>query len=124
MTEWIVIVSLAVCLMCTAVMLFIMAKKQTQDIDWLMDAYSNMTDKYNDSMLRINELNAQYSKSLDDRERSFNDIQLRCKKLEIELGEKEAEIIKLQAKLYSLSDVMNSEVLYEKEEVKKEVEET
>ena len=132
MAQTIIIIMLALLSVGTIVMLIFTAKKHSNDIIDLMYMYDSLRDKYNYANEKISEINTSWSKSLDDREKSYNDIYLKCKKLEIELGEREAEIIKLQTKLYSINQSMHDtltvdtskgpdlEVQNEKEEAKKE----
>lgn len=132
MVAWVFIIMLALLSFSTIMLLIFTAKKHSNEIMDLMYMYNSLRERNNETNEKISEINTSWSKSLDDREKSYNDIYLKCKKLEIELGEREAEIIKLQTKLYSINQSMHdaltvdtskgpdSEVQNEKEEAKKE----
>ena len=108
MIAWIFVVLLALVSIATIALLIFTAKKHSNDIIDLMYMYDSLRDKYNEASDKISEINTSWSRSLDDREKSYNDIYLKCKKLEIELGEREAEIIRLQSKLCSFTDTLIS----------------
>lgn len=107
MVAWIFIIMLALLSFSTIALLIFTAKKHSDEIVDLMYMYDSLRERNNEMNEKISDLNTSWSRSLDDREKSYNDIYLKCKKLEIELGEREAEIIKLQTKLYSINQSMH-----------------
>ena len=114
-----VIVILAAMLVGTIFMALISIRRQNEDIDDLDDAYRYLREGYDHVMEELKEVNQKYAKSLDDREKSYNEILVMYKKLEIELDKKDAEIMRLQYKLNNTADILE-DLTNEKEEAKKE----
>ena len=99
MAQTIIIIMLALLSVGTIVMLIFTAKNQSDNIADLYESYDRMRNNYTESIAKQNELNTSYSKSLDERERSLNDFNIRIKKLELELEAKNAEIEKLRSRI-------------------------
>ena len=96
MAQTIIIIMLALLSVGTITMLIFTAKNQSDNIADLYESYDRMRNNYTESIAKQNELNTNYSKSLDERERSLNDFNIRIKKLELELEAKNAEIERLR----------------------------
>lgn len=107
MLEWIFIIGLSVVVVSLMVYEVLMSKKHEEELGDADQEISVLLDKYSAAQKTITELNSNFASSIDVHSKAYDDILVRCKKLELELSEKEAEIIKLQARLYSFNDVIN-----------------
>jgi hypothetical protein len=105
--EWIFIICLAI--VCVSLMVYevIMSKKHEEELGDADEEINMLIDKYSAAQKTILELNSNFASSIDVHSKAYDDILVRCKKLEIELSEKEAEIIKLQARLYSFNGTID-----------------
>ena len=126
MAQTIIIIMLALLSVGTIVMLIFTAKNQSDNIADLYESYDRMRNNYTESIAKQNELNTSYSKSLDERERSLNDFNIRIKKLELELEAKNTEIEKLRSRIavielpVDIAKITKEVITNEKEEAKKE----
>lgn len=126
MIQWVLIIALIVLFIGVSAMLIFTAKNQSDNIADLYESYDRMRNNYTESIAKQNELNTSYSKSLDERERSLNDFNIRIKKLELELDAKNAEIERLRGRIavielpVDIAKITKEVITNEKEEVKKE----
>ena len=96
---WIIVAALAVA--CVTIMTYwILKEKQQAEEFGDMIERNQYLQRQNDYLnSEIAEVNLKYSGSLDTREKSYNDIYMECKRLQLELGTKDAEIEKLRSRI-------------------------
>jgi len=120
--EKVLIIALLIVLVGTAFTFVLAMARQKKDIEGMEDAYIYLKKSYDRSLNMLDDINAKYAKSLDERERLLNDMNLMRKKFELEIDKRDEEIARMDAILSytSHNNVIASEVSNEKEEVKKE----
>ena len=122
---WIIVAALAVA--CVTIMTYwILKEKQQAEEFGDMIERNQYLQRQNDHLnSKIAEVNLKYSGSLDTREKSYNDIYMECKRLQLELNSANEEIERLKSTNKVLSAINDNlkEAKDEKEEVKKEAEE-
>jgi prefoldin subunit 5 len=122
---WIIVAALAVA--CVTIMTYwILKEKQQAEEFGDMIERNQYLQRQNDHLnSEIAEVNLKYSGSLDTREKSYNDIYMECKRLQLELNSANEEIERLKSTNRVLSAINDNlkEAKDEKEEVKKETEE-
>ena len=122
---WIIVAALAVA--CVTIMTYWILKERQQAEEFGdMIERNQYLQKQNDYLnSEIAEVNLKYSGSLDTREKSYNDIYMECKRLQLELNSANEEIERLKSTNRVLSAINDNlkEAKDEKEEVKKEAEE-
>lgn len=122
---WIIVAALAVA--CITIMTYwVLKEKQQAEEFGDMIERNQYLQKQNDYLnSEIAEVNLKYSGSLDTREKSYNDIYMECKRLQLELNSANEEIERLKSTNRVLSAINDNlkEAKDEKEEVKKEAEE-
>lgn len=122
---WIIVAALAVA--CVTIMTYwILKEKQQAEEFGDMIERNQYLQRQNDYLnSEIAEVNLKYSGSLDTREKSYNDIYMECKRLQLELNSANEEIERLKSTNRVLSAINDNlkEAKDEKEEVKKEAEE-
>ena len=91
-------------------------RKHQEDVNNLMDRIEYMEDQNDHLNKEIAEANFKFSESLDTRDKNYDDIYMKLKKIEIELEKSEMENERLRSKLAILE-----ETKHEEKEVKKEV---
>ena len=91
-------------------------KRHQEDINNLMDRIEYMEDQNDHLNKEIAEVNLKFSGSLDTREKNYDDIYMKLKKIEIELEKSEMENERLRAKLVVIEGVKNEEKEVEKED--------
>ena len=90
-------------------------KARKEEVNNLMDRIDWMEDQNDYLNKEIAEVNLKFSGSLDTREKNYDDIFMKLKKIEIELEKSEMENERLRAKLAVIE-----EVRHEEKETKKE----
>lgn len=90
-------------------------RARKEEVNNLMDRIDYMEDQNDHLNKEIAEVNLKFSGSLDTREKNYDDIFMKLKKIEIELEKSEMENERLRAKLAVLE-----EVRHEEKEAKKE----
>lgn len=90
-------------------------RKHQEDVNNLMDRIDYMESQNNYLINEMADVNLKFSGSLDTREKNYNDIFMKLKKVEIELEKSEMECERLRARLSVLEETKNEE-----KEVKKE----
>ena len=127
MVEWIIIIGLAI--VCASLMVYeiLMSKKHQEELGDADEEISRLIDKYSDAQDTITKLNDNFATSIDTHNKAYDDILVRYKKLELELADKDMEIMKLTFKLNEQNakeavEIINTfkETTNEKEEVKEE----
>lgn len=122
---WIIVAALAVA--CVTIMTYwVLKEKQQAEEFGDMIERNQYLQRQNDYLnSEISEVNLKYSGSLDTREKSYNDIYMECKRLQLELNSANEEIERLKSTNRVLSAINDNlkEAKDEKEEVKKEAEE-
>lgn len=117
MLEWIFIIGLSVVVVSLMVYEVLMSKRHEEELGDADEEISMLLDKYSNAQDTITKLNDNFATSIDTHNKAYDDILVRCKKLELELADKDMEIMKLQLKLDNLS---KKEIENEKEEIKEE----
>ena len=115
--EKFLILALMLIILLMAITFALTIKKFKADIQEINDSYEYLKNDWYHSTKIIDDINAKYSKSLDERERLLNESNVRIKKLEIEIDKKDAEIAKMQAVIEFAKMKENND---EKEKVEKE----
>jgi hypothetical protein len=113
------IIALLIVLVGTVFTFVLAMARHKKDIECMEDAYEYLRKSYDQSLDMLDDINSKYAKSLDERERLLNDMNLMRKKLELEIDKRDEEIANMD-KLLGYAKYQNSEVQDEKEEVKKE----
>lgn len=91
-------------------------KARKEEVNNLMDRIDYMEDQNDHLNREIAEVNLKFSGSLDTREKNYDDIFMRMKKIEIELEKSEMENERLRAKLAVIEEIKNEEKKIEKED--------
>ena len=99
MLEWIFIIGLSVAVVSLMVYEVLMSKKHEEELGDADEEISRLIDKYSDAQDTITKLNDNFATSIDTHNKAYDDILVRCKKLELELADKDMEIMKLTFKL-------------------------
>ncbi len=84
-------------------------KTHKEEVNNLMDRIDYMEDQNDHLNKEIAEVNLKFSGSLDTREKNYDDIYMKLKKIEIELEKSEMENERLRAKLAVLEEAKNEE---------------
>lgn len=119
---WIIVAALSVA--CVTIMTYWILKERQQAEEFGdMIERNQYLQRQNDHLnSEIAEVNLKYSGSLDTREKSYNDIYMECKRLQLELNSANEEIERLKSTNRVLSAINDNlkEAKDEKEEVKEE----
>lgn len=118
---WIIVAALAVA--CVTIMTYWILKERQQAEEFGdMIERNQYLQRQNDYLnSEIAEVNLKYSGSLDTREKSYNDIYMECKRLQLELNSANEEIERLKSTNRVLSAINDN--LKEAKDEKEEVEE-
>lgn len=115
MGAYIIIALLFVLFVAVVVLDIFKEKARKEEVNNLMDRIDYMEDQNDHLNKEIAEVNLKFSGSLDTREKNYDDIYMKLKKIEIELEKSEIENERLRGKLAVLE-----EVRHEEKEAKKE----
>ena len=91
-------------------------KNHKEEVNNLMDRIDWVEDQNDHLNKEIAEVNLKFSGSLDTREKNYDDIYMKRKKIEIELEKSEMECERLRAKLAVIEEVKHEEKKVEKED--------
>ena len=115
MVAYIIIALLFVLLVAVIVLDILKERARRGEVNNLMDRIDWMEDQNDHLNKEIAEVNLKFSGSLDTREKNYDDIFMKLKKIEIELEKSEMENERLRTKLAVIE-----ETRHEEKEVKEE----
>ena len=116
MITYILLTLLALAFVGVVVVDILKEKKHLDEVNNLTDRIDWMEDQNNYLNKEIAEVNLKFSGSLDTREKNYDDIYMKLKKVEIELEKSEMENERLRSKLAILEETKNEEKKVEKED--------
>ena len=112
-----IIILIALCSVGTLILAALAFKKKRDEVDSLEQAYIILRKDYEFSLKTVADINGNYSKCLDERERNLNEYSIKIKKLELELEAKNNEIERLNSILNYTAPIGElKENLYEEKE--------
>lgn len=109
MITYILLTLLALAFACVVVVDILKEKKHLDEVNNLTDRIDWMEDQNNYLNKEIAEVNLKFSGSLDTREKNYDDIYMKLKKVEIELEKSEMECERLRARLAIIEETKNEE---------------
>jgi len=104
------IVALLIVLVGIIILFALIIHRLRLDFNDLEKHYDLLIESHEYDLDKLVDINAKYAKSLDERERLLNDMNLMRKKLEIEIDKRDSEIAKMDAILsYSKKDDISND---------------
>lgn len=116
MAAYILVILLSIAFIGVIAVDILKERKHQEDVNNLMDRIEYMEDQNDHLNKEIAEVNLKFSGSLDTREKNYNDIFMKLKKVEIELEKSEMENERLRARLSVLEETKNEEKEAKKED--------